>query len=186
MGEHFRMNSASILLIFALQWLSARAFFEESSPSKEYCYSCSSGNFEHRWPKNRNGDLLYLVDTAMISNDSCDTIGKAPLPVVHCPNSVCAKFVVQESLSSRAVCSAQNNFVIVRDCWSRVLFSEDPSLQLRPLSDKPVKLANVAGQKQTVGQIFTCSGYLCNGQRRLDGSFLLLMFSPLLLAIITR
>lgn len=75
----------------------------------------------------------------MISNESCDNIRTA-LPVVPCPNSVCVKFVVQGAASNRAVCSSSLNPIIVRDCWSRVLTSNDSSLQLKPFSTKPVSL----------------------------------------------
>ncbi|KAI6186651.1 hypothetical protein M3Y98_00155800 [Aphelenchoides besseyi] len=136
--------------------------------------NCSSANFDLRWPKDRNNTLLYLTNAALISNETCDSL-RAGLPVVPCPNSVCVKFVVTDSASSRAVCSS----LIVRDCWSRVLHSFDSQLQLRPLSTKPVKLETIAGQKQTIGHIYSCSGYLCNSTQRSTLSVFFILFSLL-------
>jgi hypothetical protein len=88
-------------------------------------------------PKDKNSTLLYLRNFAMVSNESCDNIRSA-LPTVDCPDSVCVKFVVQETLSTRAVCSSSLTPIIVRDCWSRVLISDDEDLQLKPYTTKPV------------------------------------------------
>ncbi|KAI6213613.1 hypothetical protein M3Y94_00170800 [Aphelenchoides besseyi] len=153
----------------------AIALFVDEPYKEEKCYSCSSANFDLRWPKDRNNTLLYLTNAALISNETCDSL-RASLPVVSCPNSVCVKFVVTDSASSRAVCSSLQNPVIVRDCWSRVLHSFDSQLQLRPLSTKPVKLETIAGQKQTIGQIYSCSGYLCNNTQRSTVSVSFILF----------
>ncbi|KAI6189854.1 hypothetical protein M3Y97_00053500 [Aphelenchoides bicaudatus] len=166
----------TISMLFLGKWIS---LFElllmpiVEARNEEKCYSCSSANFAHRWPKDKNSTLLYLRNFAMVSNDSCDDIRSA-LPVVECPNSVCVKFVVQESISNRAVCSSALNPIIVRDCWSRVLESDDPSLQFNPYTTKPVKLAPLPGQERTIGQVYTCQGYLCNGSNKVQISHLLI------------
>lgn len=129
----------TVFVLFLSNWISLFGLFTPliDARTEETCYSCASAYFEHRWPKDKNSTLLYLRNSAMVSNESCDNI-RGALPVVPCPNSVCVKFVVQGVASNRAVCSSSQSPIIVRDCWSRVVESNITALKLKPYSLKPV------------------------------------------------
>jgi hypothetical protein len=62
----------------------------------------------------------------------------------------------------------------MRDCWSRVLHSENPELAMKPFSEKPVKLAATVGS--IGGHIYTCTGYLCNEASKMSGNLVGLYF----------
>ncbi|CAD5231934.1 unnamed protein product [Bursaphelenchus xylophilus] len=151
----------------------------------EKCYSCSSTTFAHRWPRTQNSTYLFIRDPPIVANETCDNM-KSALPVVPCPNSVCVKFVLVETSANRAVCSALQSPIIVRDCWSRILHSDDPDLQLRPLDDKPVPLIGMAESDRTIGAVYTCNGYLCNSSSLLNVKSTLILVILLAMTIVFR
>ncbi|CAD5222622.1 unnamed protein product [Bursaphelenchus okinawaensis] len=149
-----------MVLVVLLAWICSVGLADEFH-AVEKCYSCSSANFASRWPR-ENNSYLYITEQPIMAVESCDNM-KAALPVVPCPNSVCVKFVLLESSATRAVCSALNAPVIVRDCWSRVLHSNDPALKLLPMQEKPVRLiGGLADPDKTIGAVYACNGFLCN------------------------
>jgi hypothetical protein len=146
----------------------------------EKCYSCASADFHTKWPKGENNQLLYLEHFPYYVNRTCDSV-HGLLPVIPCPESVCVKVILQESASNRAVCN--HGPVIVRDCWSRIIRSENNSgFTMRPpTSRRAVQLVHLqdATTNTTVGEILSCEGYLCNHSQRHTAASVQLLLTAL-------
>ncbi|CAJ0961132.1 unnamed protein product, partial [Mesorhabditis belari] len=153
---------ATLLLAFGQSILA-----EDSEVQK--CYSCSSPRLHLRWPKSSENRLLYLRDFPHFANESCEQI-RGSLPVVDCPNSVCIKAVIKEPPAKREACVEGG--AIVRDCWSRVMSLFPYALKPPKTKKDHVRLIEPGESGEdveaTIGFIYTCKGYLCNGNTKIS------------------
>uniref|UniRef100_A0A915PXX8 Uncharacterized protein n=1 Tax=Setaria digitata TaxID=48799 RepID=A0A915PXX8_9BILA len=73
-------------------------------------------------PQDASNRIQYLRQLPSFANESCDRV-KNSLPVVSCHGSFCIKLVIiNPSSFSRQIC--EPGPAIVRDCWSRVMWTD--------------------------------------------------------------
>uniref|UniRef100_A0A0N4Z3N7 Metallophos domain-containing protein n=1 Tax=Parastrongyloides trichosuri TaxID=131310 RepID=A0A0N4Z3N7_PARTI len=129
---------------------------------KEKCYSCGSKRTSHLWPKREDNNYQYINELPFATLDNCDYV-KNELPTVDCPNSVCAKIVLHDyDFNNDMTTDEDRKKLIIRDCWSRILNVSGSFLENGPYIERKVHLIEDLDSKNTLGYIFTCSGYLCN------------------------
>uniref|UniRef100_A0A0N5BLI1 Protein quiver n=1 Tax=Strongyloides papillosus TaxID=174720 RepID=A0A0N5BLI1_STREA len=128
----------------------------------EKCYSCGSKRVYTLWPKKEDNSYQYINELPFSVSDNCEQV-KEELPIVDCTNSVCAKIVLQNYDKYNEITeeSGRKN-LIIRDCWSRILNVSGSHFEQGPYIEKKVHLLENLETKDTVGYIYTCTGYLCN------------------------